>query len=87
MSEEPAKESIFVRQKNWRLIIGGMAFMAGAGAFFWVMTGQMARSTDPSGMIQEVGQVCGLVGFVGVALLVAGLFGWKGLSKKRDGAG
>ena len=61
--------------------------MAGAAAFFWVMTGQMARSTDPSGMMQEVGQVCGFVGFVGVALLVAGLFGWKGLSKKRDGAG
>jgi vacuolar-type H+-ATPase subunit I/STV1 len=61
--------------------------MAFAGAFFWVMAGQMARSTDPSGMMQEVGQVSGLVGTIGVALLVAGLVGWQGLSKKRNGPG
>jgi vacuolar-type H+-ATPase subunit I/STV1 len=76
-----------MRQKNWRLIAGGLVFMAFAGAFFWVMAGQMARSTDASGMMHEVGQVSGLVGAIGVALLVAGLFGWRGLSKKRDGAG
>lgn len=51
------------------------------------MAGQMARSTDPSGMMQEVGQVCGLVGTIGVALLIAGFLGWQGLSKKRNGAG
>ncbi|MFY9720755.1 MAG: hypothetical protein WAK16_14035 [Candidatus Cybelea sp.] len=76
-----------MRQKNWRLIIGGLFFIAFAGAFFWVMAGQMARSTDPSGMMQEVGQVCGLVGTIGVALLIAGFLGWQGLSKKRNGAG
>jgi len=61
--------------------------MAFAGAFFWVMAGQMARSMDPSGMMREVGQVSGLVGTLGVALLVAGLVGWQGLSKKRSGPG
>jgi vacuolar-type H+-ATPase subunit I/STV1 len=76
-----------VRQKNWRLIGGGLVFIVFAGAFFWVMAGQMARSTDPSGMMQEVGQVCGAVGAIGLAALVAGFLGWRGLSKKRNGNG
>jgi hypothetical protein len=61
-----------MRQKKRRLIGGGLVFMAFAGAVFWVVAGQMARSTDASGMMQEVGQVSGLVGAIGVA---------------RDGAG
>ncbi len=76
-----------MRQKNWRLISGGLVFMAFAGVFFWVMAGQMSRSTDPSGMMQDVGQVSGVVATIGLALLVAGLLGWQGLSKKRNGAG
>jgi hypothetical protein len=76
-----------VRQKNWRLIIGGLVFMVFAGAFFWITAGQMGQSTDPSGMMTEAGQVSGVVGTIGVGLFVAGLFGWQGLSKKRDGAG
>lgn len=75
-----------MRQKNWRLISGGLVFMAFGGAFSWVMAGQMARSTDPSGMMQDVGQVSGVVATIGLALLVAGLLGWQGLSKKRNGA-
>ena len=72
-----------MREKNWRLIVSGPLFIAGAVACFWIMTAQMARSTDPGGMMRDVGQVCGLVATVGLALLVAGLLGWQGLSKKR----
>jgi hypothetical protein len=72
-----------VRQKNWRLIIGGLVFIAGAAAFFWGMAGEMPRSTDPSGMMHDVGQVSGVVAAIGLALVVAGLLGWQGLSKKR----
>ena len=72
-----------MRQKNWRLIISGPIFMLGAVAFFWLMAGQMPQSTDPSGMMRDVGEVSGLIGTIGLALLVAGLLGWQGLSKKH----
>ncbi len=72
-----------MRQKNWRLIVSGPIFMLGAVAFFWVMAGQMTQSTDPSGMMRDVGEVSGLIGTIGLALLVAGLLGWQGLTKKR----
>jgi hypothetical protein len=71
-----------VRRKNWRMIIGGVVFMCGAVTFFFVMLGSAPRSTDPSGLMETVGQVCGVVGVIGLALLVAGLVGWQGLSKK-----
>ncbi|HEV3091724.1 MAG TPA: hypothetical protein VGX91_09855 [Candidatus Cybelea sp.] len=64
------------------MIIGGAVFMAGAAAFFWGMAAQMPRSNDPQSMMHEVGQVSGFVGAIGLALLIAGLFGWQGLSKK-----
>jgi hypothetical protein len=57
--------------------------MLGAVAFFWVMAGQMPQSTDPSGMMRDVGEVSGLIGTIGLALLVAGLLGWQGLTRKR----
>jgi hypothetical protein len=59
--------------------------MLGAVAFFWVMAGQMPQSTDPSGMMRDVGEVAGLIGTIGLALLVAGLLGWQGLAKKPNG--
>jgi hypothetical protein len=71
-----------VRPKNWRLIAGGLVFIGGSAAFFFVMLGEAHRSTDPSGMLAIVGQVSGVVGVVGFILLVAGLLGWQGLSKK-----
>jgi len=37
--------------------------------------------------MEDVGQVSGVVTAIGLALLVAGLLGWQGLSKKRNGAG
>jgi hypothetical protein len=47
------------------------------------MMGMMGRSNDPAAMMQTVGQASGFVGAIGIALLVAGLLGWQGLSKKN----
>jgi hypothetical protein len=71
-----------MRTKNWRMIIGGLFFAVAAVLFFLVMMGQAAHSTDPAGMMQTVGEVSGVVGVIGVALFIAGLLGWQGLSKK-----
>jgi len=72
-----------MRRKNWRMIIGGVVFMILSAAFFLGMMKEMPRSTDPAGMMQTVGQVSGVVGAIGLALTIAGLARWEGLSKKR----
>jgi hypothetical protein len=64
------------------MIIGGLFFAVLALLFFVVMMGTAGHSTDPAGMMQTVGEVSGLVGTIGIALFVAGLLGWQGLSKK-----
>jgi hypothetical protein len=64
------------------MIIGGLFFTVVALLFFVVMMGQAGHSSDPGGMMATVGQVCGVVGVIGIALFVAGLLGWQGLSKK-----
>jgi hypothetical protein len=64
------------------MIIGGIFFAVLALLFFIVMMGMAGRSNDPAGMMQTVGEVSGLVGAIGIALFVAGLLGWQGLSKK-----
>jgi hypothetical protein len=71
-----------MRTKNWRLIIGGLFFAVIAFLFLFVMSLEAGRSSDPAGMMETVGQVSGVVGAIGIALLVAGLLGWQGLSKK-----
>jgi hypothetical protein len=65
------------------MIVGGVIFMIAAAAFFLGMMKEIPRSTDPAGMMQTVGQVSGVVGAIGLALVIAGLAGWQGLSKKR----
>ena len=68
--------------KNWRLIIGGLFFAVIALLFFFVMLGELGHASDPAEMMQTVGQVSGAVGAIGIALFVAGLLGWQGLSRK-----
>jgi len=71
-----------MRRKNWRLISGGAIIMVLAGAFFLFMQSQVPRSNDPAGMMQMVGTVSGGVGGLCLVLVIAGLLGWEGLSKK-----
>jgi hypothetical protein len=71
-----------MRTKNWRMIIGGAFFAFIAAAFFVLMLGEAGHSTDPGGMMGTVGEVSFVVGGIGVALVIAGLLGWQGLSKK-----
>jgi hypothetical protein len=71
-----------MRTKNWRMIIGGLIFAVLALLFFFGMMGMAGRSNDPAGMMQTVGEVSGVVGTIGIALFIAGLLGWQGLSKK-----
>jgi hypothetical protein len=64
-----------VRKKNWRFVITGCVMLVLAAAFFLVMLGAAARSTDPVALMRTVGQVSGVVGGLGVALAVVGLVG------------
>lgn len=70
------------KPKNCRMIVGGVVFLIGAICFFMVMMRAAPHSNDPVGMLQTVGQVCGVVGTIGAGLIVAGLLGWQGLSKR-----
>jgi protein-S-isoprenylcysteine O-methyltransferase Ste14 len=71
-----------VRPKNLRLIIGGLVLVLFAVVFFLFGVQMIPRSNDPAAMMQTVGQVCGVVGTLGLLLAIAGLLGWQGLSKK-----
>jgi hypothetical protein len=64
------------------MIIGGLFFAVAALAFFVAMMGRASHATDPAAMMATVGQVSGVVGAIGIALFIAGLLGWRGLSKK-----
>jgi hypothetical protein len=65
------------------MIVGGLFFMVAAAAFFLGMMKELPSSNDPAGMMRTVGQASGVVGAIGLALTIAGLVGWEGLSKKR----
>jgi hypothetical protein len=63
------------RKQNLRFVVTGCVMLLLAGAFFVVMLSAAPRSTDPVALMRTVGQVSGVVGGLGVALLIAGLVG------------
>ena len=66
-----------MRQKNWRLVVVGGVLIVLAVGFFIVMMGMAAKSTDPKGLMQTVGQVSGVVGGISIVMIIAGLIGRK----------
>jgi TRAP-type mannitol/chloroaromatic compound transport system permease large subunit len=66
-----------MRQTNWRLVIVGGVLIILALGFFLFMLGLAPQSNDPKTMLETVGQVCGAVGGIAIAMIVAGLIGRK----------
>ena len=66
-----------MRQKNWRFVMAGGLLLVLAVGFFLVMMGMAAKSTDPRGMMETVGQVSGVCVGITVVLILAGLIGRK----------
>ena len=64
-----------MRQKNWRLVAVGVVMAVAAVAFFSYMQSMAPRSTDPVALMQTVGQVAGVVGGLGLAMVLWGLLG------------
>jgi len=64
-----------MRQKNWRLVIVGGAMIVAGIAFFFGMMSLIPRSNDPATLMRTVGQVAGVVGGLGVAMMMIGLIG------------
>lgn len=66
-----------MRQKNWRLMITGVAMVIAAVVFFAYMQSLAPRSDDAAAMMETVGQVSGVVGLLGIVMFVYGLFATK----------
>jgi len=64
-----------MRAKNWRIVIVGLVLGVIAAAFYVFMLSIASRSNDPAALMQTVGQVSGVAGCLGVAMIVVGLIG------------
>ena len=66
-----------MRQKKWRVVIVGGIVIVLAIGFFLFMMGLAPQSNDPQALMTTVGQVSGVVGAIGIAMVVFGLIGRK----------
>ena len=66
-----------MRQRNWRMVIGGVLFLILAAGFFLFMASIASRSTDPAELMRTVGSVSGTVGGISLVLILFGLIGKK----------
>jgi hypothetical protein len=66
-----------MRVRNMRGIIVGIVMIIAAIGFFVFMMGMVPRSSDPAAMMQTVGEVSGVVGFLGFFLIALGFYGKK----------
>jgi hypothetical protein len=64
-----------MRQRNWRLIVVGVALFGAATGFFLYMGTLAPKSNDPAVMMQTVGQVSGVVCGVALVMLLFGVIG------------
>jgi hypothetical protein len=64
-----------VRQKNWRVVGAGALLLVLAVGFFVVMMGMAARSNDPAGLMQTVGEVTGVGGGISAMMIALGMIG------------
>ncbi len=71
------KEKTIMRQRNWRMIIGGFILLVLALGFALFMSSIASTSTDPVEFMRLVGGASGTVGGIGVALIIFGLIGKK----------
>lgn len=66
-----------MRQRNWRMVIGGLLFLILAIGFFLFMSSIASTSTDPVELMRTVGSVFGVVGGISIVLILLGLVGKK----------
>ena len=66
-----------MRQRNWRMVIGGFLFLILAIGFFLFMSSIASTSTDPAELMRTVGSVSGVVGGISIILILLGLVGKK----------
>ena len=66
-----------MRRRNWRVIIAGVGLIVLAVGFFLGMMTVMPHSTDPVGMMREVGEVSGAACGLSLVMIVIGLVGKK----------
>ena len=66
-----------MRQRNWRMVIGGFLFLILAIGFFLFMSSIASTSTDPVELMRTVGSVSGVVGGISIILILLGLVGKK----------
>jgi len=64
-----------MRSVNWRFIATGLLLGVAAGGFFLAMATLATRSNDPVALMRTVGEVSGVAGALGLALMVFGLMG------------
>ena len=66
-----------MRQRNWRMVIGGFLFLILAIGFFLFMSSIASTSTDPVELMRTVGSASGVVGGISIILILLGLVGKK----------
>jgi multidrug resistance efflux pump len=71
-----------MRQRNLRVVIVGFVLIAMAIGFYVFMQSIASTSTDPVALMQTVGTVTGVVTGLSFVIIIFGLIGKKGKSKK-----
>ena len=66
-----------MRQRNWRVVIVGVALVVLAIGFYIVMLGMASKSNDPAELMRTVGTVSGAVGGLALAMIAFGIVGKK----------
>jgi len=66
-----------MRQRNWRMVIGGSLLLVLALGFAFFMSSIASISTDPVEFMRLVGGASGTVGGLGSVLIFVGLIGKK----------
>ena len=71
------KEQIVMRQRNWRMVIGGFILLVLALGFAFFMSSIASVSTDPVELMRIVGKASGVVGGISIVMILVGLVGKK----------
>jgi hypothetical protein len=66
-----------MRQRNWRMVIGGFILLVLALGFAFFMSSMASISTDPVELMRIVGGASGTVGGLSIVLILFGLIGKK----------
>ena len=66
-----------MRQRNWRVVIVGVAVILVSILFYIVMLTMASKSNDPATLMQVVGTVSGVVCGLALVMIAFGLIGKK----------